>query len=268
MNRLSLQAAVIAAALGVTLTAQAPPVLDLNTDPWNPSSFSGVGSSNTQDHVYDTVSNTILIEGTNAIYGKETIITDGVTVGLLGGVELAPGDASLFPGASDFVADGNGNVYFTAYNGNTGREVYKWDGIQTLLVADTTPGNPVGVINNPKYNPQALYAWNGNIYYSQDDATNGREIWRTDGTTTTIVDELNPGPGDGVGQDLFFTSGGPGSLFFTTDPDFTSQNPFVDGPLPRGLYKTGGFPGLGTTVLADPASTVAPTGTWRCSAPT
>ncbi len=35
------------------------------------------------------------------------------------------------------------------------------------------------------------------LYFDAETEANGHEVWRTDGTTTTLVSDINPAPGLG-----------------------------------------------------------------------
>jgi ELWxxDGT repeat protein len=41
--------------------------------------------------------------------------------------------------------------------------------------------------------PQRFTVYNGKLYFTASDAAHGDELWVYDGTTTTMVDDLNPG---------------------------------------------------------------------------
>ena len=252
MNRQTLHAAVLAATLGSAMVAQAPPpVRDIDQRP--DGNFAGVETSTLS---VASSGSTIYWTGSHPRFGREVVVSDGVTIGLLGGIELAVGDNSNYaPNPRELTIDATGKLFFRAYNGATGSELYVWNGIQTLLVADQRPGNPLGSqLNDP--GPKNLFAWGNQVYYTFDDGTSGWEIYRSDGSTIQLIDELDPGAGDGVYPDQFsWVDGGPGTLYFGTWIPSTVDTSGWPPVFTSAIYKTTGFPGLNTTVDIDPAAT-------------
>ena len=62
--------------------------------------------------------------------------------------------------------------------------------VPTLTVIDTI--NPGADSSSPLYfTPLGDY-----LYFRAGDATHGRELWRTNGTTTTLVEDINSGADD------------------------------------------------------------------------
>ena len=91
----------------------------------------------------------------------------------------------------DLTVAGN-SLYFTADDGQDGRELWKVDtdvsffNYDAVKVRDINPGASGS-------NAASLTAAGDRLYFSANDGLNGDELWRTDGTiaTTMMVDDLN-----------------------------------------------------------------------------
>jgi ELWxxDGT repeat protein len=136
-------------------------------------------------------------------------------------------------------------LYFVADDGTTGDALWKSDGTVagTTLVADIrTPAD--NNIDDPIRN---LTSWNGALYFSGNDGTNGTELWTSDGTAagTTLVKDICPGIAEFTentpcsANPGFFTSFNT-SLYFAAD----------DGVHGYELWKTDGTE-AGTVLVAD-----------------
>lgn len=98
------------------------------------------------------------------------------------------------------------SVYFTAYSGGTGLEIWKTDGNSATQVTSFTEVNPE--LSN-------LVNVNGTLYFTAWDAATGKELWKTNGTLagTTQVKDIQTGEGSSnpsnltaVGSTLFFSA--------------------------------------------------------------
>lgn len=109
---------------------------------------------------------------------------------------------------------------------------------QIEIVDDINPGTG-------NSSPANLFVFNGYVYFAADDADattdHGRELWRTNGTTTELVKDINEGDGNSVPQNffsientLYFTANnGSSSVIFSYDG--TGDNT-VDMGLSTGVY--------------------------------
>ena len=104
-----------------------------------------------------------------------------------------------------------GTLYFAAFDGVNGRELWKSDGTQagTVMVKDIRPGSLSS-------SPDKLTNVGGTLYFTANDGTSGTELWKSDGTEagTVLVKDITPGSGSyspptnliNVGGILYFTA--------------------------------------------------------------
>ncbi|MFN0012023.1 MAG: ELWxxDGT repeat protein [Phycisphaerales bacterium] len=138
----------------------------------------------------------------------------------------------------------NAQVFFSALNPHTGRELWATDGTPagTRLVRDIRVGNICSI-------PEFLVAFNGKVYFTANDGFSGIELWASDGTVagTTLVKDINPGSGASVPRDLAVLS--PTLLLFSAD----------NGVNGRELWVSNGT-GAGTMLLKDINTTAGASG--------
>ena len=91
----------------------------------------------------------------------------------------------------------NGTLFFSARSSANGRELWKSDGTAagTQLVKDIRTGSGSGYYSNSS-SPSDLTAVGSTLYFSANDGTNGRELWKSDGTAsgTQLVKDIRTGP--------------------------------------------------------------------------
>ena len=84
---------------------------------------------------------------------------------------------------------------FTATDATNGRELWITDGTSggTQLLKDINPGSSGGYANNS--NPDGFVVLGSRAIFQATDATNGLELWITDGTSggTQLLKDINPG---------------------------------------------------------------------------
>jgi ELWxxDGT repeat protein len=117
-------------------------------------------------------------------HGNELWRTDGTEAGTIRLTDIIANAGTAEP--MNLVAVGD-LLYFTALNGS-GRALWRSDGTAagTVKVADITA--------NTESWP--LYPIDGTLYFAAEDATHGRELWKTTGVDTiAMVADLEPGAG-------------------------------------------------------------------------
>lgn len=125
--------------------------------------------------------------------GTELWVSDGTHVGTMRVADINPaGDSNI-----DLLTASGSRLYFIATtNGDT--ELFAYDGTSVSQVADIHSSGS-GLSSS-----SSLVDVDGTLFFSASNATFGRELWRTDGITTTQVIDLNPGPADGIGAGSVF----------------------------------------------------------------
>jgi ELWxxDGT repeat protein len=198
-------------------TAGTTRVLDINP---------GAGGSFPSE--FTPLGNKLLFSAFEPVGGTEVWSTDGTSAGTARVANIGAGAAGSSP--TQFTQMGN-FLYFNAIGPGTGSELWRTDGTDagTTQVADINPGAPSS-------NPQRFGVANGFLYFRAEDAT-GRELWRTDGVTTTQVANIAPGAAHSDPDDVVPVAGG---AMFTAN----------DGTNGRELWRTNGTP-AGTTLVAS-----------------
>ncbi|HJQ97939.1 MAG TPA: ELWxxDGT repeat protein [Candidatus Polarisedimenticolaceae bacterium] len=134
--------------------------------------------------------------------------SDGTEDGTFLVEDIRPGPAGSDPFGA-LVA--NGELYFTADDGEHGRELWKSDGTSggTVLLKDVR----LGAADS---SPTVHAAFDGRVYFIANDGLHGRELWITDGSEGThLVADIVPGP-NGSSEHGGFTRAG-GTLYFVVN---------------------------------------------------
>ena len=131
--------------------------------------------------------------------------TDGTAVGTVKVID------PVFAGGGTPMVTYNGKIYFLAYSApGQNPELYVTDGTSsgTGLFLEINPSTAANLAAGSS--PNNLFVYDGYLFFSADDGTNGRELWRTNGTaagTTMVADifpnTLNPSFGKGSNPDFF-----------------------------------------------------------------
>ncbi|MCH8045807.1 MAG: hypothetical protein IID44_19010, partial [Planctomycetes bacterium] len=191
------------------------------------------------------VDDTLFFTADDGESGRELWKTDGSTEGTLLVKDIRPGTGyqyyddgyynygggyGPYTSTPDQLIAGEGKLYFTADDGESGQELWVTDGSEsgTVLVKDLTPGESYGY-------PAGTYIYNtavvdGILFFAATIETeSGRELWQSNGTEqgTFLVADIFPGTTGSfptglteVGGKLFFsaTTEDAGEELWTVEP--------------------------------------------------
>ena len=149
-------------------------------------------------------------------------------------IEINPSGSSSPSGLTDF----NGTLYFMADDGVNGFELFKAEHLSPLeysatLVKDIFPGD------NSSY-PTWFCVWNNILYFSANDGVNGKELWKSNGTTVGTVMVADIFPGEDGSEPTGLTGLGGSIVLFTADNGISGFE----------LWKTNGT-AAGTSLVKD-----------------
>ena len=172
------------------------------------------------DQLYDyptdraVVGNKLFFVADDGVKGNELWMSDGTSAGTTLVKDIVPGASSSSP--SDLVAVGS-TLFFATSSQATGRELWKSNGTaaSTVLVKDIAPGSYEGYGNDSS--PRGLTAVGSTLFFTANDGSTGRELWKSTGTaaSTVLVKDIHPGNDysysyadslTAVGSTLFFTA--------------------------------------------------------------
>jgi trimeric autotransporter adhesin len=143
----------------------------------------------------------------DGINGRELWKTDGTSAGTVQVKDINTAAAGSSLATNTRIVVMNGNLYFPANDGTNGIELWKSDGSDagTVLVKNihTTAGSSSLNNNNE------IVVLGAQIIFPATDATNGRELWKSDGTDagTLLIQNLNSGTGN-ANPDQLTVAGG------------------------------------------------------------
>jgi len=202
------------------------------------------------------VGGVLYFQADNGANGYELWRSDGTEAGTALVKDINPGTAGSSPG---YLTDVGGVLYFRADNGTNGHELWKSDGTEagTVLVKDINLIVKDIHAGAGSSSPNVLTNMGGVLYFIADNGTNGRELWKSDGTTTgtVLVKDINPAPSifgpsslTNVGGVLYFRAdnGTNGPELWKSDGTTAGTvlvqdfNPGAAGSFPAGLTNVGG----------------------------
>lgn len=169
-----------------------------------------------QFSLFTDVGGTLFFRARGSESGFELWKSDGTPDGTVIVTEIQLGSSSGGPQKLTSVnLTGVGpRLFFTAVDGLNGRELWISDGndFNTHMVRDI---RALDNSDDPATDPDNLTAMNGWLFFTANEITTGRELWRSDGTQggTARVADLVPGLTGSDPANLIDVNG---TLFFTT----------------------------------------------------
>jgi ELWxxDGT repeat protein len=180
------------------------------------------GSSPEQFAVFD---NKLHFSAYDGVHGRELWRYDGVAALA---ADIVPGGQYSSSNPNNLIAY-NGKLYFSATDNVHGYELWSFDGTQASMVAEINPTPDPG--NGDTFlmdsSPSGFVIHNGILYFSADDGVHGRELWSFDGTSVSMVLDINPGRYGSDVSNLFVYND---TLYFSAD---STLIPGVTNPSPR-----------------------------------
>ncbi|MBI9062029.1 MAG: T9SS type A sorting domain-containing protein [Marinilabiliaceae bacterium] len=154
--------------------------------------------------------------------GREVWRTDGTTEGTYMIKDINPGvDQFDSPNSShpEYFNSFGDHVYFRAYDGVHGIELWRTDGTEagTVMVKDINNGGSGSLaVTSPQFG-----VYKGELYFmAEGSRAAGSELWKTDGTEagTVLVKDINPGDRSGSNPNQFVVY--EDLLYFTATPSY------------------------------------------------
>jgi ELWxxDGT repeat protein len=135
--------------------------------------------------------------------------------------DINPGSSGSYP--TNFCVYKN-LLLFSATTPTYGRELWKYDGTNTSLVADingtvTSLGGGVFIGNDS--DPDGFAIYSNLLYFSAYEPTNGEELYRYNGTNVLRVTDISSGSGSSSPQQLTVMSN---ELFFSANGGTSKAN--------------------------------------------
>ncbi|MCA9126086.1 MAG: hypothetical protein KDB22_03335 [Planctomycetales bacterium] len=198
------------------------------------------GIQESYPHNLTSVGNTLYFAANDGSHGFELWKSNGTAAGTVLVNDIRTGVESGLQsfGYSSFANLGS-EVFFYGDDGTNGFELWKSNGTAagTVLVQDIYPG---ANSSRSYFGNSYLTNVGGSLYFFANDGNHGYELWKSNGTTATLVKDIQSGTGSSgsvFGQN--FANVG-GTLYFSAD----------DGVSGNELWKSNGTE-AGTMIVKD-----------------
>jgi ELWxxDGT repeat protein len=147
-------------------------------------------------------------------------VVDDIFPGYHGPTGSYGGKAANSALPSNFTQFGN-DVVFVATDATHGRELWITDGTEggTHIVDDINPGTGDAFSAPSYFSAIPMTAVGSELFFAANDGTDGVELWATDGTTTHLVKDINPGS---AGSNPYSMAAFNGALFFSAEDGTTA----------------------------------------------
>jgi len=187
----------------------------------NPGTAGSIADNNTSAQLLNGY---IYFPAITAANGCELWKTDGTTANTTLVKDISPGTADGITRDASFdfyILDGY--LYFPAMTPAEGYELWRSDGTaaNTKLVMDINTGTEG---SQPEATESDKIIFKGNLYFVAVSAANGCELWRTNGTATSIVKDISAGSASGIDSTNFSRSIiGSNLVFNATTPAYGNE---------------------------------------------
>lgn len=163
------------------------------------------GSPDSQISFHQELNGSLLFGAADGLHGRELWTSDGTEPGTLLLKDIRPGVQTSM--ISDPLARLGDRIYFQA------RALAS--GLAALWTSDGTEDGTREVVPGLANAPTGLTALQGALLYSGTDTALGRELWRSDGESTVMVQDIAPGAESSL--PISFTPFGRRILFLADD---------------------------------------------------
>lgn len=181
-------------------------------------------ASSFASYFYAPVSGGVYFVATTAEAGFELMRSDGTAAGTFTILDAQPGQRTSSSEPEELAVIAGKQLYFSADDGVLGRELYRWTkaaGVE--LIKDINPGEDFGgpADSEPRDFTLVMAGDKPYVIFSAETEDDGRELWRTEGTTasTKLITNIGNGGIHGVQGELTAAFG---KVFFAGSPSTNS----------------------------------------------
>jgi ELWxxDGT repeat protein len=202
----------------------------------NPSTNSNGNPSSSYARNFTELDGQLLFTANDGQTGEELWISDGTAEGTQLLLDINPRTDSYDNPYSSYArnfTEFDGQLFFTADDGETGRELWVSDGTTEgtqLLLDINSRTDPYG--NTYSSNAFDFTEFAGQLFFNADDGETGNELWVTDGTAagTQLLVDINPGTdsdGNPSGSSVSDLTEVGGQLFFVANDGETGNELWI-----------------------------------------